>query len=149
MLKTFYFFSTRLRKIRLNITTPFHPLEIPSGRLPWRFGKNLYAFLVSKNLSHFIISNNNVWVAEFLTVLGKGKRFLLQAWTGPWGSRMLRLTDFSWLSSQWRWLRSSPLRTGRLHHFSDGSHNEAQTTMPVEAQISASRGTDKCQSRHR
>jgi len=37
-----------------------------------------------------------------LTFRGKGKAISLQAWTGPEGSRRLRLSDFRTIGT-WRW----------------------------------------------
>jgi hypothetical protein len=34
------------------------------------------------------------WSSEQNLVRSKGKAFPLQAWTGPWGSRRLRLQNF-------------------------------------------------------
>jgi hypothetical protein len=52
--------------------------------------------------------------ATTLTYKGKGKAIPLQAWTGPEGSRRLRLPDFKTIGT-WRWVRLSALRTGRLY----------------------------------
>jgi hypothetical protein len=62
-------------------------------------------------------------------VKGKGKGFPLQAWNGSWGSRRLRLLDFLDFGTM-KVVRSSPLRTGRLHpqEFSWYSFLEAQST---------------------
>jgi hypothetical protein len=48
-------------------------------------------------------------------VKGKGKAFPLQAWTGPWGSRRLRLPEFV-DNQHMKVVRLSALRTGRLYH---------------------------------
>jgi hypothetical protein len=42
------------------------------------------------NSAHFLAE----LTLQFLTVKGKGKAIPLQAWTGPEGSRRLRLPDF-------------------------------------------------------
>jgi hypothetical protein len=42
-------------------------------------------------------SYNNIWLNEFIDGIRlkvKGKAFPLQAWTGLWGSRRLRLQNF-------------------------------------------------------
>jgi len=44
----------------------------------------------------------------------KGKAIPLQAWTGPEGSRRLRLPDFKTLDT-WRWYGYQPYATGRLY----------------------------------
>ena len=44
----------------------------------------------------------------------KGKDIPLQAWEGSWGSRRLRLLDLL-DTRHMKVVRSSPLRTGRLH----------------------------------
>ena len=50
---------------------------------------------------------------ELYSVL-KGKAFPLEAWTGPWGSRRIRLPEF--LDNRYRKVvRVSALRTGRLY----------------------------------
>ena len=65
----------------------------------------------------------SLWTREFFclalfccldTVKGKGKAFPLQAWAGPWGFSRLRLRIFSTFGTM-KVVRSSPLRTGRLH----------------------------------
>ena len=45
---------------------------------------------------------------------GKGNVIPLQAWTGPEGSRRLRLPDFKTIGTR-RWLRLSAVGTGRLY----------------------------------
>jgi hypothetical protein len=67
---------------------------------------------------------NNVGIGK-----GKGKAFPLQAWAGPWGSGRLRLRIFSTFGTM-KVVRSSPLRTGRLHphEFSWYSFLEAEST---------------------
>jgi hypothetical protein len=55
----------------------------------------------------------NLRVVNNITI-GKGKVFPLQASAGPWGSGRLRLRIFSTFGTM-KVVRSSPLRTGRLH----------------------------------
>ena len=44
----------------------------------------------------------------------KGKAIPLQAWTGPEGSRRLRLSDFKTIAT-WKVVSLSALHTGRLY----------------------------------
>ena len=53
------------------------------------------------------------WVRFFYISKGKGKSVPLQAWTGPEGSRKLRLPDF--VTTAQNGGRLSALRTGRLY----------------------------------
>jgi hypothetical protein len=48
----------------------------------------------------------------------------------PLGTRNVKASGFSRLSAQWRWVRSSPLRTGRLYpqQFSSYSFLEGEST---------------------
>ena len=63
---------------------------------------------------HWIEEESTILVTDTFCVLTsvicKRKTFPLQAWTGPEGSRDLRLPDFK-VVGLWRW---SALRTGRL-----------------------------------
>jgi hypothetical protein len=63
------------------------------------------------------------------TAKGKDKGFPLQAWSGCWGSRRLMLLDLLDFRPM-KVVRSSPLRTGRLHpqEFSWYSFLEAEST---------------------
>jgi len=65
--------------------------------------------------AHWIEEESTILVTDTFCVLTsvicKGKTFPLQAWTGPEGSRRLKLPDFK-IVSLWRW---SALRTGRLY----------------------------------
>jgi len=45
----------------------------------------------------------------------KGKAIPLQAWTGPEGSRVLKLKDFKTKNQHMKVVRLSALRTGRLY----------------------------------
>ena len=45
---------------------------------------------------------------------GKGKAIQLQAWTGPEGSRMLRLPDFKTIGT-WRWYVCQPYTPAPLY----------------------------------
>jgi hypothetical protein len=52
--------------------------------------------------SHLLIVNLTTLSVVQARVKGKGKAIPLQAWTGPEGSRRLRLRDFKTVSI-WRW----------------------------------------------
>jgi hypothetical protein len=67
---------------------------------------------------------NNLIVSK-----SKGKGFPLQAWSGSWGSRRLRLLDLLDFRHM-KVVRSSPLRIGRLYpqEFSWYSFLEAEST---------------------
>ena len=60
-------------------------------------------------VSHKTHNNNNNNNTESANIKVKGKAISLQAWTGPEGSRSLRLPDFM------KVVRLSALRTGRLY----------------------------------
>ena len=64
-----------------------------------------------KHIKHLHISCGKVW---FLNVTaGKGKAAPLQAWSGPEGSRNLRLPDY--MKRHRKVVRLSILRTGRRY----------------------------------
>jgi len=47
----------------------------------------------NRNIHHLQL-HNIVWVSHYCVYKGKGKTVLLQVWSGPEGSRKLRLPDF-------------------------------------------------------
>ena len=57
-------------------------------------GPNVYVHFISSRLKRANQLSSS-WMKELINVLkGKGKAFPLQAWTGPWGFRRLRLQNF-------------------------------------------------------
>jgi len=59
-------------------------------------------------------SSPNPWLGDYKQRHKKGKAIPLQAWTGPEGSRKLRLPDFKTIGT-WKAVRLSALRTGHLY----------------------------------
>jgi len=73
----------------------------------------LFPNTMSKSWPDTTLRNNKYQYPAFSVIKGKCKAVLLQAWTGPEGSRKLRLTDFMTTAQDGG--RFSALRTGRLY----------------------------------
>jgi hypothetical protein len=61
-----------------------------------------------------VLSSPAIINCSSLSTKLKGNATTLQTWTGPEGSRRLKLRDFE-IFGTWRWLRLLALHTGRLY----------------------------------